>query len=260
MHPDSPISATLVCWGNAWLAGQTGLDQAADRVERQAGPQLVATPGGDVPLRIVLADLRGDGLAALRLALPAAGDPLGLTGPAPFTSAAVDAGQAVTAVLPGRCLGLVPAPDRRGSSYSGVRWSVFEASTAVPDVPSLAEPSRPSPWRCARPPTPCSAWSGPPGHRRTPRPRTTGLAPGVLPPAPTGSRLWPPASPRRSASPTTAVSPRVRSPPAARPCATSTTRYGALAWPPTTPSPNSSDEADTGGHGWTRMDAGGRPR
>ncbi|GAA3126818.1 hypothetical protein GCM10010466_17070 [Planomonospora alba] len=139
MHPDSPISATLVCWGNAWLAGRTGLDEAADRVERQAGPQLVATAAGDVPLRSVLADLRGEGLSALRLALPVAGDPLGLTGPPPFNSAAVDAGQAVTAVLPGRCLGLVPAPDRRGSSYAGVRWSVFEASPAAPDLPSLAE-------------------------------------------------------------------------------------------------------------------------
>ncbi|MBG0820271.1 hypothetical protein HS048_05925 [Planomonospora sp. ID91781] len=178
MHPDSPISATLVCWGNAWLAGQTGLDQAADRVERQAGPQLVATASGDVPLRNVLADLRGDGLAALRLALPAAGDPLGLTGPPAFTSAAVDAGQAVTAVLPGRCLGLVPAPDRRGSSYSGVRWSVFEASAAVPDVPSLAEAEHALTLAMRAATDALLGVEGPAqGHRRA-QPPDEGLAPG----------------------------------------------------------------------------------
>jgi hypothetical protein len=139
VHPDSPISATLVCWGNAWLAGQVGLDEAADRVERQAGPQLVAGDTGDLPLRGFLADLRIEGMKSLRLALPIAGDPLGLTGPPPFNSAAIEAGQAAIAVLPGRCLGLIPMRDRRGSSYAGVRWSVLGAGTTTPDLPSLAE-------------------------------------------------------------------------------------------------------------------------
>ncbi|GAA2880695.1 hypothetical protein GCM10010517_43350 [Streptosporangium fragile] len=139
MHPDSPISATLVCWGNAWLAGQVGLDEAADRVERQGGPQLVAAETGDTPLRGFLAELRIEGMTSLRLALPVAGDPLGLTGPPPFNSAAIEAGQAAIAVLGERCLGMVPAKDRRGSSYAGVRWSVLEARCAAPDLPSLAE-------------------------------------------------------------------------------------------------------------------------
>ncbi|MDH2426743.1 hypothetical protein [Sphaerisporangium sp. TRM90804] len=139
MHPDSPISATLVAWGNAWLAGHVGLDEAVDRLERAAGPQVVSTEVTETPLRGFLADLRVEGMTALRLALPAAGDPLGLTGPAPFTVAAVDAGQAATAVLSGRCLGLIPGPDRRGSSYSGIRWAAMPASATPPDVPSLAE-------------------------------------------------------------------------------------------------------------------------
>lgn len=139
MHPDSPISATLVAWGNAWLAGHVGLDEAVDRLERAAGPQVVSDEVTDTPLRRFLADLRVEGMSALRLALPAAGDPLGLTGPPPFTMAAVDAGQAATAVLPGRCVGLIPAPDRRGSSYAGVRWALMEAGTATPDVPALAD-------------------------------------------------------------------------------------------------------------------------
>lgn len=81
-------------------------------MEAVAGPTVV----GQVPLRKYLANLRVDGLGELRLALPAPGDPLGLSGPAEFNSAAVDAGQAAIAVLSDRCLGLVPSADLRGSS------------------------------------------------------------------------------------------------------------------------------------------------
>jgi hypothetical protein len=142
VHMDSPISASLVAWGNAWLTGHVSLDDALDRVEREAGPQVVADERAETTLRAFLMDRRADGLNEFRLALPIAGDPLGLTGPPAFNGAAIEAGQAVIAVLPGRCLGLVPAPDRRGSSYSGIRWSVTEASATPPDVPSLAEAER----------------------------------------------------------------------------------------------------------------------
>ncbi|MFC0551961.1 hypothetical protein ACFFHJ_13815 [Planotetraspora thailandica] len=139
MRIDSPISATLVSWGNAWLTGHVGLDEAVDRVERAAGPQVVATGADEVTLRAFLMDKRIEGLRSLRLALPVPGDPLGLTGPPVFNGAAVDAGEAAIAVLADACVGLVPADDRRGSSYSGVRWSAYEASAAVPGLPSLAE-------------------------------------------------------------------------------------------------------------------------
>ncbi|RJL20381.1 hypothetical protein D5H75_39515 [Bailinhaonella thermotolerans] len=136
------MSASFVVWGNAWLTGHAGLDDAVDEVEAAAGPQVLAGPGGDVPLRHALAELRVEGLTEFRLALPAPGDPLGLAGPPGFTSAAVDAGQAVLAVLPGipgRCLGLVPAEDRRGSSYVGLRWTSYDASRTLPYTPSLPE-------------------------------------------------------------------------------------------------------------------------
>nr|WP_221473155.1 hypothetical protein [Planomonospora venezuelensis] len=168
----------MVCWGNAWLTRQAGLDEAVDRAERQAGPQLVAAADGDVPLRSFLAGLRGEGLASLRLALPVAGDPLGLTGPPPFNAAAIEAGQAAVAVLPGRCLGLVPVRDRRGSSYAGVRWSVFEASPAVPDVPSLAEAERDLTLTMHAATDALRGVEGPAqGHRRT-TVGSEGLAPG----------------------------------------------------------------------------------
>lgn len=139
VHTDSPISATLVAWGNAWLLGHVSLETALDRVEREAGPQVVAAEGIETPLLAFLLDRRIEGLSAFRLALPVSGDPLGLTGPPSFNGVAIDAGQAVVAVLSGRCLGLVPSADRRGSSYRGVRWLTAEASAAPPDVPSLAE-------------------------------------------------------------------------------------------------------------------------
>ncbi|MFI6481350.1 hypothetical protein ACIBH1_25700 [Nonomuraea sp. NPDC050663] len=86
-----------------------------------------------------LASLRIDGLSEFRLALPAPGDPLGLSGPPAFNAAALDAGQAVIAVLPGGNLGLVPEPDLRGSSYAGTRFTIHEAGPVRADLPSLAE-------------------------------------------------------------------------------------------------------------------------
>ncbi|MGN9843751.1 hypothetical protein ACTMTI_37065 [Nonomuraea sp. H19] len=138
MRPESPVCPSLVAWGNAWLAGHVGLDEAADHVEAAGGP----TVAGEVPLRKYLANLRADGLREMRLALPAPGDPLGLSGPASFNSAAVDVGQAVIAVLDGHNLGLVPAPDRRGSSYAGVRLDVHDSGPVRHDLPSLAEAER----------------------------------------------------------------------------------------------------------------------
>lgn len=135
-------SAALVAWGNAWLTGHVGLDDATDAIEEAAGPGVVTgVPGtdGEVSLREGLGDLRVAGLSALRLALPAAGDPLGLPGPAGFNVTALEAGEAAIAELPGQPLGLVPSEDRRGSSYVGVRWSAHQAVTATPDLPSLAE-------------------------------------------------------------------------------------------------------------------------
>ncbi|RSN70177.1 MULTISPECIES: hypothetical protein [Actinomadura] len=136
------VATALVAWGNAWLTGNVGLDEAVDAVEKAAGPQILGGEPAEVTLRRGLGDLRIGGLTAFRLALPAPGDPLGLTGPPEFNRAAIDAEAAVVAVLGDRAIGLVPAEDRRGSSYVGVRWTTLGASPALPDVPSLAEADR----------------------------------------------------------------------------------------------------------------------
>lgn len=127
-----------MAWGNAWLSGHVGLDEAADQVESVAGPIVIA----NVPFRQYLADLRVQGLSEVRLALPAPGDPLGLSGPPEFNAAAVEAGQAAIAVLGQNNLGLVPAPDLRGSSYSGTSFAVFPAGPPRADLPSVAEAER----------------------------------------------------------------------------------------------------------------------
>lgn len=135
-------SAALVAWANAWLTGHVGLDEATDAIEGETGPCVVdGIPGaaGELPLRQGLGDLRVAGMNALRLALPVAGDPLGLPGPVAFNLAALEAGEAVTVELANRPIGLLPAEDRRGSSYVGVRWTVHQAGAASTDVPSLAE-------------------------------------------------------------------------------------------------------------------------
>jgi hypothetical protein len=137
-HP----SAALVAWGNAWLTGHVGLDEAVDVVERLDGPHVVADvpeQPGEMPLRAGLAALRVAGLSALRLALPTPGDPLGLTGPPAFNTAAIEAEEAVLAAVGDQTFGLIPAEDRRGSSYVGTRWTVHETQSAVADTPLLPE-------------------------------------------------------------------------------------------------------------------------
>jgi hypothetical protein len=132
----------MVAWGNAWLTGHVGLDEAVDAMEQAAGPQVIAGTKEELPLRRGLAELRVAGMTALRLALPVPGDPLGLTGPPAFNVAAIDAGAAVIAVLGDGAVGLVPAEDRRGSSYVGLRWTMVTAAPDAPDVPMLAEADR----------------------------------------------------------------------------------------------------------------------
>ncbi|MBT2206787.1 MULTISPECIES: hypothetical protein [Actinomadura] len=141
------VATALVAWGNAWLTGHVGLDEAVDAVEKAAGPQILGGEPAEVTLRRGLGDLRVAGMSAFRLALPAPGDPLGLTGPPDLNRAAIEAGAAVVVQLGERelrerAMGLVPSEDRRGSSYVGVRWTTWGAAPGLPDVPSLADADR----------------------------------------------------------------------------------------------------------------------
>ena len=74
---------------------------------------------GSVTLGRALAELRIDGATGFGLALPGPGDPVGIGGPADFSAAALEYGEAVVA---GR-LGLVPR--RVGAA---VEWTAYAAS------------------------------------------------------------------------------------------------------------------------------------
>lgn len=113
-------------------------DDAVHRVE--------GLPGESAPvgLTLGLGRLRTLGVSGLRIALPAPGHPLGLSGPPEFNARAMDAEEAV--ICHGAAFGLVPqvyeaGPD--GDVHVEVVWQVLPVRAAPPaDVPSLGEAER----------------------------------------------------------------------------------------------------------------------
>ncbi|MBE8473291.1 hypothetical protein IQ210_20255 [Streptomyces sp. 3R004] len=113
-------------------------DDAVHRVEGLPGES------GPVGLTLALGRLRALGVTGLRVALPASGHPLGLSGPPEFNARALEAEEAV--ICHGAALGLVPevyeaGPD--GDVHVEVVWHVLPVREASPaDVPSLGEAER----------------------------------------------------------------------------------------------------------------------
>jgi hypothetical protein len=119
---DLEESAVLALWATAWLRGEVSLDDTRDAV---VGPDaahdvLDTGAGASTPLILALGAWRGAGATGLSLALPVAGDPLGLAGPPTFNGEALQAEQA--AVVQGAGIGLVPS--RAGA---GVVWRTLPA-------------------------------------------------------------------------------------------------------------------------------------
>lgn len=142
-----PRSGLLAAWGNALLAGFVSPDDAAlaivgpDAVHRVAG-----LPGesGPVGLTLALGRLRALGVTGYRVALPAPGHPLGLSGPPEFNARALEAEEAV--IASGAPYGLVPevsAAGPEGDLHVEVVWHCLPVREAPPaDVPSLGEAER----------------------------------------------------------------------------------------------------------------------
>jgi len=142
-----PRAGRLTAWGNALLAGLVSPDDAAlaivgdDAVHRVSG-----LPGESAPvgLTLTLGRLRALGATGLRVALPAPGHPLGLSGPPEFNARALDAEEAV--VCYGAALGLVPEvyeAGPEGDVHVEVVWHCLAVREAPPaDVPSLGEAER----------------------------------------------------------------------------------------------------------------------
>ncbi|MFE6989159.1 hypothetical protein, partial [Streptomyces pharetrae] len=91
-----------------------------------------------------LGRLRALGATGLRVALPAPGHPLGLSGPPEFNTRALDAEEAV--LCHGAALGLVPEVSEAGPEgdvHVEVVWHCLAVREAPPaDVPSLGEAER----------------------------------------------------------------------------------------------------------------------
>lgn len=148
---EEPRAGRLAAWGNALFAGLVSPDDAA---QRAVGPDTVhrvtGLPGetGPVGLTLALGRLRSLGVVGLRIALPAPGHPLGLSGPPEFNAAALAAGEAVLASGwgPVTGLGLVPEVSEAGPAgdvLAEVVWRCLPVRQAPPaDVPSLGEAER----------------------------------------------------------------------------------------------------------------------
>lgn len=113
-------------------------EDAVHRVEGLPGES------GPVGLTLALGRLRALGVTGLRVALPAPGHPLGLSGPPEFNKRALEAEEAV--ICHGGALGLVPevySVGPAGDEHVEVVWHCLEVREAPPaDVPSLGEAER----------------------------------------------------------------------------------------------------------------------
>ncbi|MBM9622375.1 hypothetical protein [Streptomyces zhihengii] len=142
-----PRSGRLAAWGNALLAHKVSPDEAAlaivgeDAVHRVEGLPGEAAPVG---LTLALGRLRSLGVTGYRVALPAPGHPLGLSGPPEFNARALEAGEAVVGT--GAAWGLVPEVYEAGPAgdvHAEVVWHCLPVREAPPaDVPSLGEAER----------------------------------------------------------------------------------------------------------------------
>lgn len=142
-----PRSGRLAAWGNALLAGLVSPDDAASAiVEDDASHRVEGLPGepGPVGLTFALGRLRALGTSGLRVALPAPGHPLGLSGPPEFNARAMEAEEAVLCY--GAAFGLVPEIHEAGPEgdvHVEVLWHCLPVREAPPaDVPSLGEAER----------------------------------------------------------------------------------------------------------------------
>jgi hypothetical protein len=126
-----PRSAQLAIWLNATLRGSVGPDDFAEAVRGNDPQHLVVdwTAGTTIPLvelpAAVLRAVGAGGEGRASVALPIAGDLLGLRGPAAFNTLALDAGEAV--VLNDTGHGLVPTVDART-----VLWQTGPADATPP--------------------------------------------------------------------------------------------------------------------------------
>jgi hypothetical protein len=136
-------SSRFVAWVRAWRAGLVPYDEIAAEIAEDEEHLVADAPGHwtDVPLGEAIAALSKLHPDEVRLVMPASGDPRGLTGPGPFTGAAILAGEGVLASR----LGLVPEvrthTSGSGVTFETVLWRCYPRAEAVRPFsePSAAE-------------------------------------------------------------------------------------------------------------------------
>jgi hypothetical protein len=126
-------SSRFVAWTRAWRAGTVSYDDVADEIAGDEEHLITETPDSptEVPLREALGTLSKLHPDEIRLVVPAPGDPRGLPGPGPFSSAALGAGEGILASR----LGLVPEvrthTSGSGDTFSTVVWRGYPLTHAV---------------------------------------------------------------------------------------------------------------------------------
>jgi hypothetical protein len=120
-------STRFVVWARAWRAGTVSYDDVTDETEAGEEHLVADAPGTwtEIPLREAVSSLSKLPPDDIRLVLPVPGDPRGLPGPGPFTSAALLAEEAIVA----GDLGLVPQvrthTSGSGDTFTTVVWQVY---------------------------------------------------------------------------------------------------------------------------------------
>jgi hypothetical protein len=150
--PDAELCGRFVAWIGSALAGRVDTAIACAAVETGSDGHVVAgwpdggpatrTDGPELSLDELVVRLVDAGVRQVSLALPVAGDPVGVTGTGPFSRAALEAECGVALGADLTRFGLVPAADRRGSSYRGWRWRVFAEPVSPSDPRAPVEPHR----------------------------------------------------------------------------------------------------------------------
>ena len=128
-----PASIRLAWWGTAWLRGRVVADELIDAVVDDDATHLLGGPDTTLEALVTgLGALRARGADAVGAALPAAGDLVGLGGPAAFNRAALEAGQAALVLHTASFVLTGLVPDRVGAA---VTWRPMPADRRqLPDV------------------------------------------------------------------------------------------------------------------------------
>ncbi len=134
---EMPASGRVAWWGTAFLRGFVDPDEYVDRVHAGDAAHVFGHPGGARSLLEVTAAVRRAGATAFGAAFPAPGDPCGVAGPAPFTAAATEVGEAVVALGVRTEPGPGWVPETVGHA---VEWTSYGARRRMP--PDLGEADR----------------------------------------------------------------------------------------------------------------------